>query len=101
MIPRRKILTETIIPNDCISFSEQLITSEPRDIEQFMDRAVSDGCEGLILKSTGSNSTYQAGARGWVWVKYKRAYKSEITSKKAKSPKHAKHRGRQSMIFLT
>ena len=75
---RRKILTDTIKPSDWISFSEQLITSEPKDIEQFMDKAVSEGCEGLILKSTGPNSTYQAGARGWVWVKYKRTYKSEM-----------------------
>ncbi|WP_455278496.1 ATP-dependent DNA ligase [[Eubacterium] cellulosolvens] len=75
---RRKILTESIKSNDWVSLSEQIIASNTNDIEEFMSKAVADGCEGLILKSVGSNSTYQAGARGWVWIKYKRAYKSEM-----------------------
>jgi len=75
---RRKILTEAIKPNDWISLSEQIITTNTEEIEKFMNRAVSDGCEGLILKSIDPNSTYRAGARGWVWIKYKRAYKSEL-----------------------
>ncbi|MFC1506219.1 ATP-dependent DNA ligase [Thermoproteota archaeon] len=75
---RRKILTEAIKPNDWISLSEQIITTNTEEIEKFMNRAVSDGCEGLILKSIDSSSTYRAGARGWVWIKYKRAYKSEL-----------------------
>jgi DNA ligase-1 len=75
---RRTILTEAIKPNDWISLSEQIITTNTTEIEKFMNQAVSDGCEGLILKSIDPNSTYRAGARGWVWIKYKRAYKSEM-----------------------
>jgi DNA ligase-1 len=75
---RRKILKESIKSDDWISLSEQIITPDTKEIEEFMSKAVADGCEGLILKSVGENSTYQAGARGWVWIKYKRAYKSEM-----------------------
>ncbi|WP_455281286.1 ATP-dependent DNA ligase [[Eubacterium] cellulosolvens] len=75
---RRKILKESIKSNDWISLSEQIITPDTKKIEGFMSKAVADGCEGLILKSVGENSTYRAGARGWVWIKYKRAYKSEM-----------------------
>jgi len=75
---RRKILKESIKSNNWISLSEQIITPDTKEIEEFMSKAVADGCEGLILKSVGENSTYQAGARGWVWIKYKRAYKSEM-----------------------
>ena len=75
---RRMILTEAIKPNDWISLSEQIITTNTTEIEKFMNKAVSDGCEGLIMKSIDPNSTYRAGARGWVWIKYKRAYKSEM-----------------------
>jgi DNA ligase-1 len=75
---RRKILTEVIKSNDWISLSEQIITTNTEEIEKFMNRAVADGCEGLILKSIDPNSTYRAGARGWVWIKYKRTYKSEM-----------------------
>ena len=75
---RRKILTKSIKSNDWVSLSEQIIATDTKEIEEFMSKAVADGCEGLILKSLGENSTYQAGARGWVWIKYKRAYKSEM-----------------------
>lgn len=43
-----------------------------------MERAVAVGCEGLVVKSTCKESTYQAGARGWLWIKYKRSYRAEI-----------------------
>jgi len=43
-----------------------------------MQGAVADGCEGLMIKSVGPDSTYKAGARGWTWIKYKRDYKSEM-----------------------
>jgi DNA ligase-1 len=38
-----------------------------------------DGCEGLMVKSVSADSIYQAGARGFLWIKYKREYKSEMT----------------------
>jgi DNA ligase-1 len=33
----------------------------------------------LVCKSIANDSVYQAGARGWLWIKYKRDYKSEMT----------------------
>jgi DNA ligase 1 len=32
-----------------------------------------------MCKSINKESIYQAGARGWLWIKYKRDYKSEMT----------------------
>jgi DNA ligase-1 len=32
-----------------------------------------------MCKSIAEDSVYQAGARGWLWIKYKRDYKSEMT----------------------
>jgi DNA ligase-1 len=32
-----------------------------------------------MCKSIAKDSVYQAGARGWLWIKYKRDYKSEMT----------------------
>jgi DNA ligase-1 len=75
---RREALARSITENESIGMSEQLVTGNAQEIEQYMDEAVSDGCEGLILKSVGPDSIYQAGARGWLWIKYKRAYKSEM-----------------------
>lgn len=75
---RREALARSITENESIGMSERLVTDDAREIEQYMDKAVSDGCEGLMFKSIGPDSIYQAGARGWLWVKYKRAYKAEM-----------------------
>ena len=32
-----------------------------------------------MCKSVAKDSIYQAGSRGWLWIKYKRDYKSEMT----------------------
>jgi len=40
---------------------------------------VESGCEGLVCKSINEDAVYQAGARGWLWIKYKRDYRSEMT----------------------
>jgi DNA ligase-1 len=54
------------------------MTEEPDALERYFDEAVSLGCEGLVVKNTGAESVYQAGARGWLWIKYKRSYKAEL-----------------------
>ncbi len=77
-LQRREALAKTAKPSEWVEISEQLVTSDPQQIEQYMEKAVSDGCEGLMLKSVGPDSIYKAGARGWLWIKYKRAYKSEM-----------------------
>jgi len=48
-------------------------------MERFFESAIEKGCEGIICKSISDDSFYQAGARGWMWIKYKRDYKSEMT----------------------
>lgn len=78
-VERRRILEEIIIPSDYIKPSELIY---PRDIKELWDyfmKAVEYGFEGLIVKSTSSDSVYQAGARGWLWIKLKRDYRAELT----------------------
>ena len=48
-------------------------------LERFFEQAVTDGCEGLICKSLSPDAGYQAGARGWPWIKLKRDYRTELT----------------------
>jgi len=42
-------------------------------------QAVTDGCEGLVCKSLSPAAGYQAGARGWLWIKLKRDYRTELS----------------------
>jgi DNA ligase-1 len=75
---RREALSKLIRRNERLDLSRQIIVSKPEQIDDFMQQAVADGCEGLMIKSTGPDSIYKAGARGWGWIKYKREYKSEM-----------------------
>ncbi|MCD6241618.1 ATP-dependent DNA ligase [Candidatus Bathyarchaeota archaeon] len=76
---RRKYLNEIIEEGERIKIAEYLITDNPEELEKFFLEAVEKGCEGLVCKSVMADSIYRAGARGWLWIKYKRDYKSEMT----------------------
>jgi DNA ligase-1 len=77
-LERRKKLEEIIVKTEHVGIAEQLIVDNVNKLEEFFETAVSSGCEGLLAKSISNESVYQAGARGWLWIKYKRSYKSEV-----------------------
>lgn len=76
---RRKYLNEIIEEGERIKIAEYLITDDPEKLEKFFLEAVERGCEGLVCKSIMVDSIYRAGARGWLWIKYKRDYRSEMS----------------------
>jgi DNA ligase-1 len=76
---RRSMLEEILKVSDRVKAAKQLKISNAKQLEKFFEKAIEDGCEGVICKSVGADSVYQAGARGWMWIKYKRDYKSEMT----------------------
>ncbi len=75
---RRKILEEVIEPTERVKFATRLISSDINEIKRFFNKAIEDGCEGLVAKNIGEGSIYRAGAREFLWIKYKRDYKVEI-----------------------
>jgi DNA ligase-1 len=75
---RRKSLEKAIEESDRVKIAKHIITSDAKELEKFFLEAIENGCEGLVCKSVAEDSVYQAGARGWLWIKYKRDYKSEI-----------------------
>ncbi|MEM3079276.1 MAG: ATP-dependent DNA ligase [Thermoproteota archaeon] len=76
---RRKALEKALKESDRVKAAKHILTSNVAELETFFEEAIAEGCEGLICKSVGKDSVYQAGARGWLWIKYKRDYKSEMT----------------------
>ena len=76
---RRQMLEKVIQENDRVKAAKQQKTSSVKALEEFFEEAIENGCEGLICKSMAKDSIYQAGARGWLWIKFKRDYKSEMT----------------------
>jgi DNA ligase-1 len=76
---RRKMLEKIVKEGDRTKIAKYIITDNVSELEKFFLEAIEDGCEGLVCKSIAKDSVYQAGARGWLWIKYKRDYKSEMT----------------------
>jgi DNA ligase-1 len=76
---RRKVLAKIIKETEHVKLAQQTVTSSPEELDRYMGQAMGDGCEGLMVKSVSADSIYQAGARGFLWIKYKREYKSEMT----------------------
>lgn len=76
---RRKTLAKIIEEGDRMKLAQHMIAGDAKELEKFFLEAIEDGCEGLVCKSIAKDSIYQAGARGWLWIKYKRDYKSEMT----------------------
>ncbi len=76
---RRKALEKALTINDRMRLATQKTVNNPKELEDFFEEAIEEGCEGLMCKSIAKDSVYQAGSRGWLWIKYKRDYKSEMT----------------------
>jgi DNA ligase 1 len=74
---RRRKLEEAVKPTERTRPVPKKATSDPGDIEAFMEEAIENGCEGLVIKDP--DSTYRAGAREFAWIKLKREYRSELT----------------------
>jgi len=75
---RRRVLETILIKNDKVNLTKNLKTKSVQELESFFEDAISSGCEGLICKAVGNGSIYQAGARGWLWIKYKKDYQNEM-----------------------
>ncbi|MEB3816987.1 MAG: ATP-dependent DNA ligase [Desulfurococcales archaeon] len=75
---RRKRLESIIIPSETWSIATNIVTSDPDELYKFFLKAIEEGAEGVMVKAIHEKSIYQAGARGWLWIKFKRDYKSEM-----------------------
>jgi DNA ligase-1 len=70
-IERRKKLTEIV---GHIPLTNQIITKDPNEAEQFLKEALNKGHEGLVAKKL--DSPYMPGIRGKRWFKIKRTLES-------------------------
>ncbi len=77
-LERRNMLKKYVRESERLKIAEARIIDDPKELEKFFEEAVEKGCEGLVVKSIAPNSIYRAGAREWLWIKYKRDYKSEM-----------------------
>jgi DNA ligase-1 len=75
---RRARLAEALTLSDRLRLTTALEVVTAPALDAAFEQAVADGSEGLVCKATGSTAIYQAGARGWLWIKLKRDYRTEL-----------------------
>ncbi len=74
---RFEALARLIIPDGRIRLVDRIVTDDPQAIQRFFDEAIERGMEGIVAKRL--DAPYQAGARGFHWIKLKRSYKGELS----------------------
>jgi DNA ligase-1 len=75
---RRDRLEAILADHEHVAPSHARQVHDPAELDAFFEDAVQDGSEGLMVKKTGEDSHYQAGARGYRWIKYKADYQAEL-----------------------
>jgi DNA ligase-1 len=78
-LERRARLAQAVTPSERLRLATAEQVGDEPALERMFEQAVAEGCEGLICKSVSPTVGYQAGARGWSWIKLKRDYRSELT----------------------
>src|SRR5580693_4311022 len=76
---RRAALAAAITVSDRLRPTTATEINTPAALDAAFEQAVTDGCEGLVCKAVGPDAIYQAGARGWLWIKLKRDYRTELS----------------------
>jgi len=71
-LERRKALEKLVKGNKTIVKSDLIYTDSPKKLEEYFQRALSEGLEGIIAKDLAQ--PYVAGARKFAWIKLKKSY---------------------------
>lgn len=73
---RRNRLRKLIKDGAGITVIDQKVTDDPREIDSFFMEKIESGLEGIMAKRL--DSPYQAGARNFNWMKFKRSYQGHL-----------------------
>ncbi len=73
---RKNTLKRHFNKTKSIDFAEYVITDELSVIEKRFGDSIKRGNEGIMVKDY--SGIYQAGTRGWLWIKFKKEYKEEL-----------------------
>jgi len=71
-LPKRRETLERIVEQtDEIKLTKSVLINSTEELLDFFNEAREAGAEGIIAKSIKEDSVYQAGNRGFVWIKLK------------------------------
>ena len=69
---RRATLEQLTKNNTTLLPSNQIITDNPKKLEEYFQQCIAEGLEGIIAKDL--SAPYVAGARKFAWIKLKKSY---------------------------
>ncbi len=75
---RREKLEGIVKESKEITFANRIITEDLKEVKRFFDEGLERGTEGIMAKSLGEESIYRAGAREWMWIKWKKDYREGL-----------------------
>ncbi|HLC82165.1 MAG TPA: ATP-dependent DNA ligase [Candidatus Nanoarchaeia archaeon] len=73
---RYKLLKKIVIQSKHIALSDRLVNIELPQLKAFFEKMLQEGYEGVMIKSLSGE--YQAGTRGWNWIKWKKEYVKDL-----------------------
>ena len=74
---RRQVLEEWFRPHERLELSVKRYVESEDELRRFFDESIEAGCEGLVCKKP--DGEYEAGKRGFKWVKYKRGIAGKLS----------------------
>ena len=74
---RMELLEKIVKKSKHVTLTERMITDDLEKVEEFFQRMLKEGYEGIMMKSL--QGEYQAGTRGWNWIKWKKDYVQEMS----------------------
>ncbi|MEK6853427.1 MAG: ATP-dependent DNA ligase [Nanoarchaeota archaeon] len=74
---RTERLVGAVTKGKHITLADRIITDDLADVNAFFQKMLKEKQEGIMIKSV--DSEYQAGTRGWNWIKWKKEYQKEMT----------------------
>jgi DNA ligase-1 len=75
-VKRRAVVEKLIVGNQTIVPAEMKIVEDEGDLERLFESTLKKGLEGIMAKRL--DGVYQAGARGWNWIKLKGSYREKL-----------------------
>lgn len=74
---RSQLLVKIVVKSKHIMLADKMVTDDLAELDTFFHQMLKEKYEGVIVKSlTGE---YQAGTRGWNWIKWKKEYVQELS----------------------
>lgn len=75
---RSEQLEKMVHKSKQVTLTDKIVTDDVEEISEFFQTMLKKGFEGVIIKSRAEESEYQAGTRGWNWIKWKKEYVKEM-----------------------